>query len=340
MSTPFTPATTINEVITALNHIITTSRQTRSRLGYFAILYLKVTEAVQTGIANNQFQDGPRMERLDVTFANRYLHAYYQWQNRQQPTRSWQLAFEAAEKRTVLILEHLLLGMSAHINLDLGIAAAQTAGAGTAAPTNTSSVNATPASSSADTAPAQTTSIPAPAATHTTSAATANASTTQMAATPPSPVNAPLEAIHTDYNILNDIIGGLTYQVLAALNQVSPLLSFLGFYAGNSNSVLIQFSIVNARDGAWCFAEEIYGKTGAALDQAIVERDNNIFQLGTSLIHQKGLLAFTVWIIHLWEMKNPVKVMDILSGQQKTHFTVGRNLAVAKAPTPTPSAAG
>ncbi|HYW11430.1 MAG TPA: DUF5995 family protein [Longimicrobium sp.] len=43
------------------------------------------------------------------------------------PPKSWTVAFEAARGSSLLILQHLLLGMNAHINLDLGIAAAQTA---------------------------------------------------------------------------------------------------------------------------------------------------------------------------------------------------------------------
>lgn len=36
----------------------------------------------------------------------------------------WYLAFEAAKNKDVLILQHIFLGMNAHINLDLGISAA------------------------------------------------------------------------------------------------------------------------------------------------------------------------------------------------------------------------
>jgi hypothetical protein len=66
------------------------------------------------------------MERFDVVFANRYLHAFACWQNAQPASRSWRLAFEAASDRDPLVLQHLLAGVNAHINLDLGIAAAQT----------------------------------------------------------------------------------------------------------------------------------------------------------------------------------------------------------------------
>jgi hypothetical protein len=81
---------------------------------------------VKEGIAAGRFQDGPRMERLDVIFANRYLAALEAYQAGRRTTRSWQAAFDGA-KADLLILQHLLLGINAHINLDLGVAAAETA---------------------------------------------------------------------------------------------------------------------------------------------------------------------------------------------------------------------
>ncbi len=119
-------ANTIDEVIARLTEIIDESRRRPSRLGYFAALYRKVSINVKEGIANNAFQDGERMERLDVNFANRYLAAYNQHRQGKQPTAAWQIAFEAADQWRPLILQHLLAGINAHINLDLGIAAMET----------------------------------------------------------------------------------------------------------------------------------------------------------------------------------------------------------------------
>jgi hypothetical protein len=66
------------------------------------------------------------MERLDVTFANRYLTAYAQFRSGELPSRSWLSAFLATASSEPLVLQHLLIGMNAHIGLDLGIAAART----------------------------------------------------------------------------------------------------------------------------------------------------------------------------------------------------------------------
>lgn len=127
MST-FTPAKNIDEVIAQLDDVITWAIETRNPIGIFPALYVVVTEKVKAGIAaGNVFEDGPRMEKLDVIFANRYLEALHQYRNNEKCSSSWKVAFVIAERfPTHLILQELLVGMNAHINLDLGIAASET----------------------------------------------------------------------------------------------------------------------------------------------------------------------------------------------------------------------
>jgi hypothetical protein len=120
-------AETIDDVIRALDGIIDWAWDEKSRLGYFAALYRRVTRAVKDGIANNQFQNGPLMERLDINFAGRYLEAFEQFRSGQPPTSSWQIAFRAAHWWRPIVVQQLLAGINAHINLDLGIAAVVTA---------------------------------------------------------------------------------------------------------------------------------------------------------------------------------------------------------------------
>jgi len=119
-------ARTIDEVIQSLDRIIAWSKEYKKRLGYFAALYRKVTVQVREGIRNGLFDDGDRMERLDVIFANRYLTAFEQYQTLQEPTLSWKLAFDTTTRWPPIVLQHLLIGMNAHIDLDLGVAAAET----------------------------------------------------------------------------------------------------------------------------------------------------------------------------------------------------------------------
>jgi len=120
------PANSIDEVVAALDDVIGWARDNDARLGYFAALYQKVTLQVREGIARGDFDDGERMERFDVIFANRYLQALIDVRDSVAPSHVWRFAFDAADAYWPIVLQHLLLGMNAHINLDLGIAAAQT----------------------------------------------------------------------------------------------------------------------------------------------------------------------------------------------------------------------
>jgi hypothetical protein len=91
-------------------------------------VYRAVTQRVRDGIERGEFADGERMERFDVLFARRYLDAQTNWrQGTGGVPKAWRLAFDTAENRRCLVTQHLLLGINAHINLDLGIAAAEAA---------------------------------------------------------------------------------------------------------------------------------------------------------------------------------------------------------------------
>ncbi|MEO8413881.1 MAG: DUF5995 family protein [Ginsengibacter sp.] len=116
---------TINDVIGQLEKVIAWCEINNNSAGYFAVLYYKVTCKVKEGINEKGFEDGARMEHLDVAFATRYLTAFYSWMAGKQITGSWQVAFDAVSENKSLVLQHLLTGMNAHINLDLSIVTAQ-----------------------------------------------------------------------------------------------------------------------------------------------------------------------------------------------------------------------
>jgi len=120
------PARTIDEVLEHLDEIIDLARREKGRLGYFAALYRNVTIKVNEGILTGSFEDAARMERFDVAFANRYLDALERYRRGEELSKCWRTSFRAAQNWHPIVLQHLLLGINAHINLDLGIAAAQT----------------------------------------------------------------------------------------------------------------------------------------------------------------------------------------------------------------------
>lgn len=115
----------VDDVIVVLEDIILEAKVKKSPLGYFAALYQSVTIKVKDGIETNFFDDADRMADLDVVFAKRYIKAYYDYHSDKAITASWQEAFDASTHFWPIVLQHLLLGMNAHISLDLGIAAAE-----------------------------------------------------------------------------------------------------------------------------------------------------------------------------------------------------------------------
>lgn len=93
------------------------------RTGYFAAMYVAVTDTIRQRAADGHFEDAPRMERFVTGFANRYLDAENAWRSGAPCSHSWVAAFRAAGRWRPIVLQHLLLGINAHINLDLGVTA-------------------------------------------------------------------------------------------------------------------------------------------------------------------------------------------------------------------------
>ena len=246
------PSQTIDEVIAELEGIIQQCIDTDNRAGYFAALYHRVTCRIKDGIANNEFEDGIRMERLDVLFANRYIDAWKQWCAGQQPTASWRIAFEAAQNKGI-IMQHLLLGINAHINLDLGIATTETM------------------------------------------------------------YGYPITGIQKDFNTINAVLASLISVVEQEIFKLSPLMFLLDTVGKSFDEMLVEFSINTAREGAWQFAVELSGKTGAAYTTCISVRDAAIANLATNLAKPKGkFFAFIIKVIGWFEWKQPAKCIETL----------------------------
>jgi hypothetical protein len=118
-------ASTINEVIQCLDEIIEISKQEQCAIGLFTTLYKEVTLQIKHGIETGMFDNPERMEKIDVIFANRYLKAYYQFKAKEKCSDCWQFSFTKGEEYWPIVPQHLLMGINAHVNLDLGIACAQ-----------------------------------------------------------------------------------------------------------------------------------------------------------------------------------------------------------------------
>ncbi|GAB1692820.1 DUF5995 family protein [Krasilnikovia sp. M28-CT-15] len=87
---------------------------------YFHSVYLRTTEAVAAEIERGGFADGDWVRRWDLAFATLYLDALDADRAGRPVTQPWQVAFTAARDRPDLPpLQHVLLGLNAHINFDL-----------------------------------------------------------------------------------------------------------------------------------------------------------------------------------------------------------------------------
>ncbi len=118
-------AKTVDDVLRNVDQIIDWAIKAKSHIGYFAVVYKRVTLAIREAINGGQFADGDRIARLDVAFAQRYfdaLNAYFYPTEFQGLTLPWEVAFVGAQDRHAIILQHMMAAFNAHINFDLGMA--------------------------------------------------------------------------------------------------------------------------------------------------------------------------------------------------------------------------
>lgn len=88
----------------------------------FSLTYLRTTQAYRRAIEDPLFfSDTAFINHQDAVFARYYFEAWdaYRAGDLAKVPIAWQLAFDAADRRSVAGLGNLLLGMSAHVNRDL-----------------------------------------------------------------------------------------------------------------------------------------------------------------------------------------------------------------------------
>jgi hypothetical protein len=85
-------------------------------VGCFAAMYAEVTALVERRCAEGRFADPDRMLAFVDGFAGYYTRALA---DRDRAPRCWRASFDVAARPQLLVVQHLLLGMNAHINHDL-----------------------------------------------------------------------------------------------------------------------------------------------------------------------------------------------------------------------------
>jgi hypothetical protein len=236
---------TIDGVLERLNRLLDDAIRNGRRIGYFVALYERVTANVRHAlIAGNVFDDGPRMERLDVIFANRFLDAWDRHAAGQKPTESWAAAFARLDDPGPLVVQHLMLGMNAHINLDLGIAAATVA-----------------------------------------------------------PTRPQLEALHDDFNRINDVLARLVKIVEVQLTTICPPLSRLADLATVEERIF-DLGMVASRDVAWKLAQDLVAAPRDAWPSIIARRDGLSAITARALYPLDGLARVTALAVHAHECRD------------------------------------
>ena len=85
---------------------------------YFLATYSRTTAAVGEAIIEARFEDPAWVDRWDVAFADLYLEAAAAYDSDPARTpRPWRVAFDVQPDRHPL--QHVLLGINAHVNYDL-----------------------------------------------------------------------------------------------------------------------------------------------------------------------------------------------------------------------------
>lgn len=119
---------TLDGAVADLSRIVERCRADGSALGVFPAMYRTVTVTVGEGIDAGVFDDPALVERMVAVFAGLYVDAFDTFvepAGDRRPPAAWDLAFTFARRGRGSICQHLLLGMNAHINLDLGLATAR-----------------------------------------------------------------------------------------------------------------------------------------------------------------------------------------------------------------------
>mgnify|MGYP000639047781 CR=1 FL=1 len=118
------PFQSIEEVISPLELFENCCLEKGDLRGVFVSAYLQITHAISNEIKKESFKDNKWSANYLVRFANLYREALLNYENNtsRQVPKSWKVAFDLAKNQEGFIIQHLTLGINAHINHDLALA--------------------------------------------------------------------------------------------------------------------------------------------------------------------------------------------------------------------------
>lgn len=120
------PPATISDVLISMRKI-DNLLPNDDGLKWFNLLYMTVTQQVDSNPPPQGWEDLAWLTRLDVVFARFYFSAISNWLSGSAAVSSpWEVLFEARYRSDIERIQFALAGMNAHINHDLALALLQT----------------------------------------------------------------------------------------------------------------------------------------------------------------------------------------------------------------------
>lgn len=116
---PIELAKTLDDVHRLMTRCTETAREENSADGYFTLIYTWETADLVRAADAGVFQAPDVVREMIVNFANRYFTARASFRAGEPTTQAWTVAFRASRTSSALVVQHILLAMNAHINLDL-----------------------------------------------------------------------------------------------------------------------------------------------------------------------------------------------------------------------------
>ncbi len=112
------------EALQSLQALSAKLREDRDRKGYFAAYLSRYALRLRDAVAAAEFEQSARAERVCVSAVQRYLENTAIFQQGGRPISSWDYALAASRDTWLVVAQHILLGLNAHLNLDVGSAVA------------------------------------------------------------------------------------------------------------------------------------------------------------------------------------------------------------------------
>jgi hypothetical protein len=108
----------MSDLIERMHTQIQAWEETQDQRAIFLTCYWMMTDNMLQAVADSGFKDGPWVTGLTHCFADYYFDALAKYEDNARPP-VWTFTFETACQKRAHVLQHLLMGVNAHICYDL-----------------------------------------------------------------------------------------------------------------------------------------------------------------------------------------------------------------------------